>query len=90
MIRHYNIRVFGNVQGVSFRYLGKMMAGKLGITGLIRNEPDGSVYIEAEGGKAALKKFVDWCKGGPLHARVTKIEVKERTAAGYTNFEISS
>ena len=90
MIKQYNIRIFGQVQGVGFRYLGKTEADKLNITGLIRNEPDGSVFIEAEGARAELNKFIAWCKVGPSLAVVTKIEVTEGTPGGYTSFKISS
>ena len=88
MIKHYNLHIFGRVQGVNFRHQSKMEADRLGIVGLIKNEPDGSVYVEAEGSETALKKFVDWCRSGLSFARVTDIEVKERAVVGYSNFEI--
>lgn len=88
MIKHYNIFIFGRVQGVNFRYHGKIKAEKLMLTGWIRNEPDGSVKIEAEGSQAALAKFLDWCKSGPSFAQVAKLEVKEGAMVGYSNFEV--
>jgi acylphosphatase len=39
------------------------------------NEPDGTVYVEAEGEKKALKEFLTWCRKGPIMAKVTKVKV---------------
>jgi len=49
MKKHVNITVKGRVQGVGFRYSAMEAAEELGIKGFVRNMPDGSVYIEAEG-----------------------------------------
>jgi acylphosphatase len=43
------IRVWGKVQGVFYRASAKQEADKLGIRGTVKNEPDGSVVIQAEG-----------------------------------------
>jgi len=48
-MKHLNITVKGVVQGVFFRASTKDQADQLGICGLVRNEQDGSVYVEAEG-----------------------------------------
>ncbi|HNU41845.1 MAG TPA: acylphosphatase, partial [Cyclobacteriaceae bacterium] len=45
---HINILVTGTVQGVYYRASTKQKADELGIKGFVRNQPDGSVYIEAE------------------------------------------
>ena len=65
MIEHYDIRIYGLVQGVSFRWAATRTAANFDIMGFIRNESDGSVYIEAEGDKEDLEKFIDWCNKGP-------------------------
>lgn len=70
------IKVYGRVQGVGFRYAALDEAQRLGIKISPRNEPDGSVRIEAEGDNAALKKFVAWCRKGPPPAEVERVEVK--------------
>jgi acylphosphatase len=72
-MQHLNINVSGKVQGVFFRVSAKTEAEKLGITGFARNEPDGSVYIEAEGEEKALEKYVNWCKKGPEFAEVEEV-----------------
>lgn len=70
------VKIYGRVQGVGFRYAAAEEAGKLGIALLAaRNEPDGSVYIEAEGEEAALQKFLAWCRRGPRGAKVERVDL---------------
>ena len=49
MKKHLNIHIYGKVQLVGYRFTAKMRADKLGVSGFVRNESDGSVYIEALG-----------------------------------------
>ena len=88
MKSHLDITVTGKVQGVFFRSSTKAVADQLGIKGQISNEPDGSVYIEAEGDKVALEMFLDWCKEGPEHAKVISVESHEGELKNYRNFEV--
>ena len=87
MLKHLNIKIHGQVQGVFFRVSAKEEAEKLGITGFVKNAPDGSVYIEAEGEKENLDKFIKWCKNGPEHAEVEKIEVTEAHLKNFSEFK---
>jgi acylphosphatase len=87
--KHFTIRVSGKVQGVFFRASTKDEADKLGIRGLVRNEPDGSVYVEAEGEEENLRSFIAWVVKGPANARVEKCEVKEGVLTGYGRFVIA-
>ena len=48
MTKHLNIKIYGRVQMVGFRYSAKEMADQLDIKGFAQNSPDGAVYIEAE------------------------------------------
>ncbi len=82
------LQVFGRVQGVGFRYYAQKKANEFGITGFIRNRPDGSVYIEAEGTENALDTFTYWCEEGPAWARVSRVEKQEIPQQGYQQFEI--
>lgn len=75
MQKHINIKIYGLVQGVFFRASAKEVAEKLGIKAFPRNEPNGSVFIEAEGEEEDLEKFVKWCHSGPPLAQVEKVEV---------------
>ncbi|MCR8558461.1 acylphosphatase [Mucilaginibacter sp. BJC16-A38] len=85
---HLNITIKGKVQGVSFRASTKAVADQLGVKGSIKNEADGSVFIEAEGDKFALELFLDWCNEGPEHAEVTSVETNEGELKNYRNFEL--
>jgi acylphosphatase len=88
MRKHFNITVAGRVQGVFFRASTKTSADHLNIKGFVKNQPDGSVYIEAEGEEDDLKQFIEWCKLGPKSARVDSYEVKEGELKEYTAFVI--
>jgi acylphosphatase len=85
---HLKIRVKGKVQGVFFRSSAHSQAVALGLQGFVRNEPDGSVYIEAEGDEHSLARFVEWCKKGPPRARVEHVEVVEGHIHHYSGFDI--
>mgnify|MGYP001603576752 CR=1 FL=1 len=73
-MKHLALKIFGDVQGVNFRYYAKLKADELGLGGLVRNEPDGTVYIEAEGEEEILKEFLNWCRQGPRWVRVDRAE----------------
>lgn len=88
-MQHLNIKIYGLVQGVFFRASAKEQADKLGLTGFAKNMPDGSVYIEAEGEKENLDKFIKWCHLGPMLARVEKVEVSEGSLKNFTDFTIN-
>ena len=74
--RCLNARVSGKVQGVGFRYWVVMEASGLHLTGWVRNDPDGSVVIEAEGREADLRSMADALHRGPVMARVDSVEVR--------------
>jgi len=87
-MKHFSIRVAGKVQGVFFRASTKEIADDLQINGTVRNNPDGSVSIEAEGEEENLNQFVDWCKRGPRHARVDQCEIKETAVQEFKSFAV--
>lgn len=74
------IRIFGRVQGVGYRQATLEKAKALGLTGFVQNEPDGTVYLEAEGPDDRLDQLIAWCKQGPPLAHVQLTQV---TAKGY-------
>ncbi len=87
--RYVILRIHGRVQGVFFRHSVKKRANELDICGFVRNAPDGSVYIEAEGEEGALQEFIAWCQEGPPMASVGKVKVVlEKKFEGFTRFEI--
>lgn len=85
---HINLQIIGKVQGVFYRDSTRRKANELGITGFVRNEPDGSVYAEAEGTQEALDALVEWCNEGPENALVTYVDVTEGEMVGFEEFEI--
>jgi Acylphosphatases len=89
MKKHFTIRISGLVQGVFFRASTKEKADALNISGLVRNEPDGSVYVEAEGAGEDLKKFIDWCHRGPSRADVAECKIQEGALRNYEGFIIN-
>jgi acylphosphatase len=88
MRKHFNITVAGRVQGVFFRASTKTSADHLNIKGFVKNQPDGSVYIEAEGEENDLERFVQWCSQGPKAAKVETCDVVNGDLKAYTDFLI--
>lgn len=82
------IKVFGQVQGVSFRFYAAEKANELGLRGFAKNMPDGSVYLEAEGDPAALQEFLMWCNKGPESAVVERTEVEQGEFKNFSDFRI--
>lgn len=68
------INVYGLVQGVFFRYTTRKVARKLGLTGIVKNMPDGCVYIEAEGPEDKLNELLEFSKKGPKYANVNRVD----------------
>jgi acylphosphatase len=85
---HISILISGKVQGVFFRASAKEEADELGIVGFVKNQPDGSVYIEAEGNSQQLHDFKTWCKHGPGRAEVESLEIKEGELQHFSQFSI--
>ena len=69
------------VQGVFFRREMTELATRLGISGWVRNLPDGKVEALAEGERARLDELIRFCHVGPRGAVVRKVEVEW---SGYT------
>ncbi|MCP4573088.1 MAG: acylphosphatase [bacterium] len=81
--------VRGRVQGVAFRWYTQREARRLGLTGWVRNRPDGSVRLVAEGPRAVLDQLWAWLAHGPDRARVDQREQHRGEASGrFTDFTI--
>jgi acylphosphatase len=76
------LRVEGVVQGVFFRQATALEANRLGVSGAVRNLPDGSVEVVAEGGRPAVEALVAFCRRGPPAARVDAVEITWERPAG--------
>lgn len=84
-----HLRIEGRVQGVFFRASTMDKARELGLTGWVRNNPDGSVEVVAEGLREDVEKLVAWSLKGPRHAVVNNVEVDwEPYLDEYTDFTI--
>ena len=72
-----HVIISGRVQGVWFRANTKNKAEQLGVTGWVRNTPDGKVEAVFEGEEKLVQEMIDWCQHGPPQAKVNGLEVKK-------------
>lgn len=83
------IKIYGDVQGVGFRDAAYWTARKMHVAGFVMNDPEGFVYIEAEGDEHALQEFLSWCRKGPVTAKVSHVEAEWSDVPGeFTGFRI--
>lgn len=89
MNQHFKITVRGRVQGVFYRASTQKKALDLGLVGWVRNQSDGSVYLEAEGSEAQLQALVAWCNIGPSSARVDHVSYTNGECKNFDGFKIT-
>jgi acylphosphatase len=83
-----HLLISGRVQGVWYRASTRTRARELGLTGWVRNLPDGRVEALAEGPCPQLEALLAWCHDGPILARVDGIEASWGQASGdFPGFE---
>ncbi len=75
MIKQVRLNISGFVQGVLFRASAQNAAQKLKLSGSVRNLPDGSVEVIAEGEEAFLNRLIEWCQKGPPGAKVDNVSI---------------
>jgi acylphosphatase len=85
-IHAVDVRVTGRVQAVFYRAACAREADRLGVSGWIANEPDGSVAGHFEGSREAVEALVAWCRSGPPAARVADVAVTVAHADGVSGF----
>jgi acylphosphatase len=85
-MKHLKVRVHGKVQGVYYRATTVERAKVYGVCGFVRNEKDGTVYIEVEGEEENLKQFIEWCHIGSARAVVEKVVIEEGELRHYKSF----
>lgn len=88
MMMRWHIEIEGRVQGVFYRKSTKEKADSLGLSGWVKNEPNGAVTAEAEGDESTLKALVDWCHVGPPAAQVSSVKVTEVELQGDSGFSV--
>ncbi|MEW6745622.1 MAG: acylphosphatase [Planctomycetota bacterium] len=81
-MKRVHLWISGRVQGVCFRYATQDAACGLGLTGWVRNLPDGRVETVAEGEPAAIERFIAYCHEGPPMAHVRHVERIDDDATG--------
>lgn len=80
--RRVAVVVSGFVQGVFFRSSTAEEAARLGLTGWVRNRPDGSVEAEFQGTPDAVEEMLAFCARGPSGATVDDVEVRDLDPVG--------
>lgn len=87
-MRSVDVRVTGDVQGVSYRAYCARAAREHGVCGTVENGSDGSVLVHLEGPDDAVEAMVGWCRHGSPYATVVDVRVSEAAPTGATGFTI--
>lgn len=87
-MKRISIIVSGKVHGVFYRANTEKKAHEIGLTGFVRNEPDGTVYIEAQGTQEQIDALVAWCRRGPERARVDGLRTEEIPLKEESHFRV--
>ncbi len=90
MVVRAHLLISGRVQGVCYRAEAEEKANRLGVTGWVRNTPEGKVEALLEGEKEKVDAMIAWCHQGPPAARVNEVKVDWLTYKGdMTDFRIT-
>lgn len=86
----FHALISGRVQMVGFRMFAQDWAYQVGVVGYVRNMPDGSVEVVAEGAQETLEIFLERLKQGPRSARIDNLAADWQSSRGeFTDFRIS-
>jgi acylphosphatase len=88
-MRRVHVSIEGRVQGVFFRASCVERARELGLAGWVRNALDGRVEAEFEGEPEAIERMLTWCREGPPHAHVDRVDVREAPLTGEEGFRVT-
>ena len=88
-MRERRFRVHGRVQGVGFRWWTRAQATRLGISGDVRNLPDGTVEVRARGRAGDLTKLASLLQEGAPGAQVARVDQTETSGVPAHGFEIA-
>ena len=84
-----HLLIDGRVQGVGYRWFARQAGRELGLTGKVRNLPDGRVEVHAAGDSEQLARFIERLRQGPAASRVTEISEEEMaTVPDWEGFDI--
>ena len=84
--KRFNIA--GRVQGVGYRYFAIRAAERCGVTGTVRNLPNGTVEAVAEGTSSAVDAFREELERGPSGGRVERVTEEPAPESGFTSFRV--
>jgi acylphosphatase len=89
-VKRAEVIVKGRVQGVFYRASARDEGERLGLKGEVRNLPDGSVELVAEGEQTALEELIAWCRRGPPMAEVEEVSIRWLTGSGgFSTFRVT-
>jgi DNA ligase D-like protein (predicted 3'-phosphoesterase) len=80
--------VAGSVQGVGYREATRRLAERIGVMGWVRNDPDGTVAVHAEGPATAIAELIAFLGAGPRGATVEDTQVSDVRREGHEQFAI--
>lgn len=84
----YRVKVSGRVQGVWYRESCRRQAQAVGVSGWVRNSPDGTVEAAVEGEPSSVAQLLAWMRSGPPRAAVTGLETQEEPPKGEPGFMV--
>lgn len=87
-MRRVRVHISGDVQGVFFRASCADLARGSAVSGWVRNDAGGGVEAVFEGDDTAVEQMVGWCRDGPPHARVERVEAVDEPPTGETGFRV--
>ncbi|MCC7232515.1 MAG: acylphosphatase [Bacteroidia bacterium] len=87
-MRGITIIIHGRVQGVFYRASTQRQADLLGVRGTVRNLPDNTVFVEAEGEAETIEQFLLWCSNGPPGASVSGMDIHEAPLKNFDAFVV--
>ena len=88
-IRRVRLIVTGDVQAVGYRFTAIEVARDLDLVGWVKNNPDGTVEIVAEGPREKLENLIIWSKKGPALARVDNVKIEwQQASVEFNTFEV--
>jgi acylphosphatase len=86
---HAHVFISGRVQGVGYRYSTLQQAQQLGVSGWVRNLPDGRVEAIFEGNQNIVEEMINWCRKGPSGSVVQAVKVEYEALENLQGFKIS-
>ncbi len=87
-MKRVRVIVTGRVQGVGFRWTMRIAAERAGVSGWVRNRPDGSVEAEVEGSDRQLDELLAWMADGPPGSQVDSRDVSDLDPTGERGFTV--